>query len=474
MKDTTLNDKYESKFTLHNIGKSIARYKWWVIGASVVGLVAGYLVFSFVINPPREKLVSTFGYDINISEKLDESGKPIDNSGREYFADSTVFSFTDIVSKESMESVKASNPDKFGTLNIESLYQNGSISISKQSYTNSQTGQTIYVSPARYTIVASKRAFSSESQGKDFIYALIDRTRLLAQEANDKFQIENCVSASSNISYSQLVSQLSNQYEAILDTYSSLQKEFAYSTKVSETLTLGEAHNAFVDKFADKSGTIISTLQGELAKNKIVDYTVETIESLKATGDGYIENIRLLLNQLEAYQNSLNDLLSSQIIVESDSEVSKLIVELTEKVSSTQLQISNLGNELKFLGYDVPTAITKDNVDSIAYNPSLDGAIQAITTMDSNWVSKCDSFKQKIASLKTDIETERKAASKYYSFINNNAKNKVAMYTSGIAVTEGHVFSGVGAIVGVVLCFIVSTLVVSGVYISKLNKEEEK
>ncbi len=473
MKDTTLNDKYESKFTLHNIGKAIAKYKWWVIGASVFGIVAGYLTFAFAINPRREKLVSSFGYDINISEKTDENEKVIDKSGREYFADSTVFNFTDIVSKENMEIVKASNTEKFGSLDIESLYNNGSISISKKSYVNSQTGEIVYVKPAIYTITASKRVFANESQGKDFIYGLIDQTRIRAEEANNKFQIKNCVSNNTNVSYAKLVSQLADQYDAILSIYSELEEDFAYSTKVSDSLTLGQAHEVFTNKFVDKSDTIISTLQGQLYKDKIVDYTVETAASLKANGDGYIENIRSLLNQLDVAQKSLDDLLASQMTIDSGSELSKLIISLTDKVSSLNNQINNLGNELRYLGYSVPASISKATIDSIVYDPSLDGAIQAITAIDSSWLAACEAFKSKIATVKADLELERTNASKYYSYINNNANNKVAMYTSGIATTEGHVFSGVGAIVGGIACFLVVTLVASGLYITKLNKKEE-
>ena len=41
------------KWTFQNYLKGIGKYKWWVIGATVVGAVAGYLGFKLVLNPAK-------------------------------------------------------------------------------------------------------------------------------------------------------------------------------------------------------------------------------------------------------------------------------------------------------------------------------------------------------------------------------------------------------------------------------------
>jgi len=396
MKDTTLNDQYESKFTLRNIGKAIAKFKWWVIGVSIVGIVAGYLIFSLAVNPPREKLVSTFGYNINVSQNLDEDGKAVNGDKTEYFADGSIFNFTDIVSEERMAAVKAENPGKFDNIDPTAFYKNGSISISKKSYVNSQTGETVYLEPATYVITASKKAFASESQGKEFIFALIDKTRLVAAEANDRFQIENCIYETTKVSYINYLTQLQDQYNAILGTYDELQENFAYSTKVSDTLALGDAKKEFLNKFADSSNTIISTLQGDLVGKHIVDYTVDTAASLKSKGDGYIQNLYPLFNTLTTYQNSLDDIKSSSATMEPQSEIAKLVVELTKKITSTQTSINSLVSELQYLGYTIPANLSKETIKNITFDPSGEGAIQSITASTDAWKSECDAFKQKI------------------------------------------------------------------------------
>ena len=85
----------QHKFTFLKYIKSIARYKWWVIGFSLAGALAGYLGFRFILNPARRTLTATYTYDL--------AGSYTDNDTIR-FIDGTLFNIYDLSSQENLQS----------------------------------------------------------------------------------------------------------------------------------------------------------------------------------------------------------------------------------------------------------------------------------------------------------------------------------------------------------------------------------
>ena len=183
-----IEEEKASPFTFRNMGKSIVKFKWWIIGASVVGMVGGYLAFRLGLNYTREKLTSSFSYDINVNPKnlvvndkttkADLANEPL------YYSDGSLFSFTEVVSKARLNAVQEANKDAFGSINIDKMARKGGIQITRTSYTDPSSGQEVFEYPARYTLTATRSYFKSEQQGKDFINALINYELAVAETAN--------------------------------------------------------------------------------------------------------------------------------------------------------------------------------------------------------------------------------------------------------------------------------------------------
>ena len=468
----------ENQFNFRNIGKAIAKFKWWIIGVTVVGTVAGYLAFRFGINPGREKLVSTFGYNINAKVKVEEStslkNEELANQTL-YLSDSSIFSFTDVVSEPRLQAVKDSD-EKYKNINVTAMAKNGGIKITRASYTDQVTGKVIYEYPARYTITAGKSNFASEEQGKEFIADLINYELTVAQTANDNYEITDYIGATTG-SYGQYVKKLEDQYQAIDENYKDLIKEFDNSSIATPTgESLNVVYNAFQNKYAYGATTIIQQYEGDLYHNHLVDYENVTVESLQSQAESYKANVRSILINLKAYQDSLDSLIATNITNydTTNSQIEKEILKYNEKILELQKLNGQYVKELINLGYTVPADLSLANVDSIAYNSTGEGVIQSKIAGTAEWKALCDEFKVNLDKAASSLKEDRKVASDHYGFVNNRYRNQVVMFTAGTAELTGHVSSFIGAAAGLVAGFILSTLVCTLLYIARKEKYESK
>ena len=469
----------ENQFNFHNIGKAICKFKWFILGATVVGGVAGYLVFSKGINPGRETLVSSFGYNINASPKFDENVSiKAEDLGNEtlYLCDSSIFSYTDIVSEERLVVVKESNAEAFGKINVVKMARNGGIKISKASYTEQVTGKVIYEYPAKYTITANKSYFSSEQQGKDFIAALINSELNIAKAANENYEIVNYLGSNTDASYGLYVKNLTDQYNAINECYTNLIKDFDNSSIAdAEGNSLNKLYNSFVTRYSSGASNLLLKYEGELYHNHLVDYEHATVDGLHNQAKSYKENIRSNLITLQSYQDSLEKLVNVQVTnVETNSQIEKEIVRINKQIMELKTANGLYIKELINLGYTVPNEVTLANVDTIDFNALGEGVIQSLTTSTEEWKQQCRDFKVSLDEASKKLSADRDLASGHYGYVNNKYRNQVNMYTAGVAVLTGHVSSVIGLVVGLLGMFILSTLVFTLIYIARREKYENK
>ena len=99
--------------------------------------------------------------------------------------------------------------------------------------------------------------------------------------------------------------------------------------------------------------------------------------------------------------------------------------------------------------------------------------IQSFKSGDAGWKAECDAFKLSLVETAGKLKNDRLTAGDAYGFVNNKYNNHVNFYTAGIAKLEGHISNIVGAAAGLVLGFVLSTVVVTIIYVSKKDKEEQ-
>ena len=468
----------ESQFSFRNMGKAIIKFKWWIIGVSVVGAVGGYLGFRLGLNNTREKMVSTFSYDINANPKEELTGEKVTNEDRAnqqlYLSDGSLFSFTDVISESRMKAVQEANPE-FSKLNIAKIVKDGGMQIERKSYTDPSTSKTVFEYPARYTISATRKHFSSKQQAKDFIEALVSYELKVAEAANNIYEVEDYLSDNSSASYGLFVKNLKDQYTAIKDCYTNLLEDFANSSLADgEGNSLNKVYSNFIASYAEGASNILEKYEGDLYNQHLVDYANVTPESLTQQAEAYKQNLKSSLLLLDTYQNQLNSLTSAGLILNGNSEVTEEIIKLNKKIIEIGEQNGFYTKELINLGYTVATPVTLANVDAIAYaGDGEQGVIQSLKANTAEWKAACDAFKTNLDRASTKLKVDRTTVGDVYGFVNNKYNNQANFYTPGVAKLEGHTSNIIGAAAGLVGGFVLSTLIFTTIYIYRRGKEEK-
>lgn len=474
-----IEEKDEGQFNFKNMGKAIARFKWWVIGATAIGALGGFLAFKLGLNPSREELVSQFSYSINakpknfvITEKTtnkDFARQPL------YLSDGSLFEYSDVISESRLMAVQEANQEAFGKINISKMVKNGGIKITKASYTDNTTGEEVYEYPARYTISAVNKYFKSEQQGKDFIKAVLEYELDIAKTANNNYEVENFLSDSSASNFGLYVNNLNKQYSAIKDCYSSLLADFATSSIANkEGASLNQINTAFQVNYS--YGSYLDELEGEMYTKHLVNLTgVTDYHVLEQRAEAYKESIRSNLGKIADYQQAIKDLANTSIIDDGTSALTQELIDLNKKVLDIKELNAFYKKELANLGYTVPNELELKDFDLVKYSGDGDsskGAIQAFKNDDADWKAKCSEFALTLAETAGDLKQDRTTAGDVYGYVQNKYNNQVNFNTPGVAKLQGHLSSLIGVAAGLALGFIASTLVVTIVYISKKEKKE--
>ena len=222
------------------------------------------------------------------------------------------------------------------------------------------------------------------------------------------------------------------------------------------------------------NGSTIDQLEGDLYTNHLVDYNSVDEVSLKAQAESYKQSIRGNLLTIQNYQQSIQDLTNTAIIDNGNSALTTEIIQLNKKVLDIKEVNTFYTKELKNLGYTVPNdVITLDNINAVVYDAGNKGVIQSLIAGEQTWKDQCDAFKLSLVETAGRLKNDRLTAGDVYGFVNNKYNNQVSFYTPGIAKLENHISNLIGVAAGLVLGFVLSTLVCTFVYIAKKDKEEQ-
>ena len=474
----------KSKWSLNAYFKSIKRFKWWIIGATVLCMVGGYLAFLLGVNPSKEAFSSKFTYCINVTEQYDTNIKEGDKKTvvNYRFVDGSIFDYNEVVSLENMKKVADRKPDLYKKLNLEKMSKDNAISIKLDGYENSSTGEFIAYVPYNYEVSAKKKYFSSESVGKQFIKDLIEETNVTAAAANNRFEITNVVTESFYESYlAYQTEMLISEYSEIEKTYKAIIEKFSSSTFANESgVSVGAFYTDFKLSFIEGDATKLENVQGAIVANRLLNYTpgkeAETQENIKATGDGYVAAVKRNLQTIESNRKTLDSLTSVSILNKSDENYIKSILDLTDAIQELEAKNESMIQYLQMAGYTVPKQVTADNVDTIKLDDmSLNGYYQHLNDPTlGGWDEACVAAQAKVKEIAGKLEEKRVVANDNYHYVYNTFLNKTTYNYSGSVKLSGHISNILGIIIGLVAGFAISSFVCASIEVYKEEVAEEK
>ncbi|HBM70435.1 MAG TPA: hypothetical protein DD377_03585 [Firmicutes bacterium] len=466
----------EKKWTWGKYGHFIYKFKYWVLGFTLLGAIAGFLGTKFGYNAIKEYATVTF--KPVFPTLTSEDGNVVKKT---YF-DGSDASLLGLTNKDKLEKVKASSPS-FSSLNISKILEDGDISIAEVTNENDKLDAT----PTFYTIKAKVSSFGGERTSKQFLFALIDNEKASAENALNSYSIGSSLNSSfSSLYLPTRTKELLEQYKLISSTYDYLLTNFGRSYYVNDDfLTLDSARSTFLSSHNNKGVLDVSSLQLNLERNSYVYFEEgkqeETILDLKQKGENYIELVKSTIAEINNVSDELKSLTSTQSYLTGESVLADRIIELSNQKTSLNNSLSDLLKELKYLGYvsnssiDITDIATKEQASNIALGSYLDtkGAIQQLENYDEAYGNACSSFIASLENMKSRLEEETKKVDSYLKnlYLRYNDNYYVQ---NGSALLSGGINSFLGAFMGLLLFFLATSLIVTGVGINKNESTSKK
>ena len=450
-----------SEWTLRNYFRSIKVFKWWVIGATVLGALLGFVSLKFIINPSRKVLTATYTYDL--------AAKP-GTGDTFYFIDGSMFNYFDILSKENLGNVKMSDEEKFKGIDVDKIHSNGVLAVEKVITTTKSSEETI--NDVSFKITARANAFPNETVGKEFVFAVVNSPKQISTQAINNFKVNSYIGEEfGGSSFEKQIAALKNQYSAIDNTYLELRYTFGSSVSVDESdKKISESYNQFVTKYSDGSINSVDLLEGKMLSNFFVKYEVgketEKINELHSLCKSYAESIASYEKEYAVLNQSMSDLKSSTTVAVSDTTYTSKLLSLTDSISKCKSSIDKLEKQLNSYGY------YKDGSGKYVYESSKESVISHLTAKEESWVQSNKGFATEVTKMAESLEDSRKEVTDVYKNLYSKYQNKVTLTGSGYVNLSGSISNLIGIAGGAVLFFLVSSFVVTAIYVYKDKKEE--
>ena len=456
------------RWTFLNYVKSINKFKWWIIGFSVFGAVAGYLGFRLVLNPSKKTLNATYTYELAGKYEDTDTIRLIDGS---------TFNPYDLTGEKYLTQVKESKADDYIKINIKKIVTSSGIAITKNvTYYNESD---INNSSISYTIKAKASLFPSDKVGQAFIYDLISLPKTLSTKAIENYDTMSYFTDNfESLNFDRQISQIDNQYEAILNTYNELTRTFNGSVVANEEgVKLYELQNKYTSQYI--TGGIqkfTKELSGIAEANKYVNYTdaASKITEIESLCKNYIESLSINKTKIATLQDQLNTLVNGPAVIASDTNVSSQIAALNSQITELKLANDDLERELKNNGYFYDNT-EKTYIYNAAYEDSVLYKLNQVKNgaPDTDWVKGNEAFKARILEYKEDkLDTDRQTVSKAYQYCYSQYRNRVNILDGGYVTLNGAISNIIGAGAGLVAGFVITSLITAAIYIYR--KEEDR
>lgn len=408
---------------------SVLFKNWKLLIAIIAGvLIIGNIFILGMYNPSKGKYQSTFVYSLSTLE----DGKYVDGSA---------FSYRDLVNYETLDTIKKSNND-FVNIDIDSLFDESDISISKHEDYNTDTKETL----VSYTLTVYAKYFNDEEQAGEFIeaiakYPVTKTSNILTTQTYDAY-LKN---VDDSTIYDEQVSYLESQYNLLIAKYEKM-----------------------IEDYGD-----ISLSDGKLISQHMEDmksyYKIYSFDVLKSEIElnGYIKN---------------NAGYSAQLLVDRANYVREK--DLNEKKISAAKQniVAISSGSVSLQTADIETfnktvnELTNRNVDIDYYIEVIDRKLNNSTNDNSAFEAKIASYRLKLAEytneyIKVEKEVIEDNSNVYYSSStgSQSMRRLVTKIDSISTVVSVGLTFAIGLVVGCI-----ANAIVHGVKTSKAKNKEEK
>ena len=319
------------------------------------------------------------------------------------------------------------------------------------------------------------KKFNSDRNWEQF-HSPANLAKGLSTDAIGRFQVNSSFTNNfATITFDKEINQLVSQYDYIDAIYNSLIGRFGSSAiSTTDGLRLYELKNTFESNYYTSSvQTFYDELRSILKNRKYVNYVEgqeqETIENIKTQCENYIQEIENNNRKVAIYQDSLNNL--QAITSEYRDDIAKEIASLTEKITNIRLANDDLEDELNNDGYFLdkdplsPTynkyVLDEDNQDSTIYK---------LSHLSEEWINGCNTFKTMIIDYKNQLENDCGKTTNAYKYCYSLYQNKINVQNGGYVNVGGGLLDIIGASIGLVAGFVITSLITATIYVYKEEK----
>jgi hypothetical protein len=477
--------KDPNAFTWGKYGHFINVFKYWITGVTILCGVAGYLVMHFGVNPAKEKLTSSFTYQLPLNTSV--------QNGITYYSyfDGTTFDKNNIISSTNLKLVQDTVLDdngnkKYAGVDLDGLITKKDISIEQntKSVTSGTTTTDVDI-PFSYTITAKNKYFGNEETGKAFIKDLIETVRTKSVNAMKSFQLESFITSKyGKTDFQSDVSALSSQYSYNNSILSNLISKFGGSTLVNDGTTatdqtLDELAREYSNRYVYNSVyNVFSKASQDITNGHYVLFTDDTLSDkldYYRTLGAYTYS-----RTLASYNESFTSLKKEQDDLKNTSPydasvAAKLETEILAVISNR----NNLFADYENLGYVVDRTNYTVSIDENDPDQSNWGYIQYLVHPDTKiyasdtmtWRQRCEETSTNLNSYATTLKSDITAITNIYQTLYSTYQTDIVFASAGGVDLDGHLSGFIGVGVGLVVGFLGCSLILAGYGVSKDNKE---
>lgn len=476
------DEQKKNKLTWSKYGHQVFHFKYWILGITVLGTALGYLGVRFLYNRSRESITTDITLNLALRENKDSYGNTISTN----YMDGSSFSYMDIVATSHLEAVKNNNPDAFSSVSIDKITANDAISISPVTSSTTVNGvETTTASSTQFVLTTLPQFFGGEAIARNFIKALVNYEVEFANLAIDSYSIESTLPSSEAyfvaMEMTEMASAITNQYNIINETYTSLIDTFSGSLQINGG-TLSSLKKGFDASISEQK---IKTLLGEQNSNLYVNFdgsnkenAESKIQEYELLAISYQDDYKTITNQLNTNEALLKELTS---VTQPTQEVSSKIVSLTDSISEAKTKLYDIESEMFNIGYTLDSNLLfeRSTSDDYSYLYHLNEYATHFEDNSSSWTAVKEwydngvSFKSNLKDYYAILSTSYTECNQVNRSVYKKNYNRIYVAQSNMGTLNNHTNPLIGAIGGFVLFYLVSSLAFAFYGNSKENKKKD-
>lgn len=491
--------------SLASFGFYLKKFKYWILGATLIGGIIGFGVIQYVYNPSRANFQIGFAYQKNnFLSRVDASGNTVYS-----YSNGTVFDYQSIVSEDNMRSVieasnqaaqdeyRQNNPNAteeqvqavrgpFANIDYERIANENLLTITPIT-NNASVDDSTYLA---YDINGFNSDFLNDDIAREFVSALIRSGQV--GTLTDDFAPDASLAGFNSITYpyERLITQvqlLQDELDFLFSSYTSLENVFGSNSTVSvdssgTTMTLDEAFRNFKTAMAmsptalDTSFSSVATVKANLSyevtdqanqtptyifadvddtsftKASFLDYYNSKITALK---DSITEWTRERVTEQTNYDQiseTLKNATANSLSTEERALLNNRLIESNNRlrvfdnqITQAQTQIADVTPQLNFINSITDLNAWRRGEEDPTHHAQYLAAKQSINDEYNKLINQASIF--------------RTIYNSAYLQISTTSSRSVKFLYRDIMVTNGTIAWYIGALTGILVGFILGATV---------------